>query len=226
MMIYSVYNKWGSYGVMRWRFCPFFHSVTYKQWHKTGINDHDIVPLKLHTSTLTLVPDQSWLPFTAPLLFFLLLNLIIIECQCLAPGVALTCPVLLHFLSWRTVESQIQSAHTGLSLSLACTHLIPASSVSTSDRTSLGTSEPGLQHQPDHRQPGVEPAGRRGRAQRRHVQGHMPALQLGTGGMRPVRAQCGVLPRAVGISGHVRDRRGPARPRKLHFRGGGGQWSV
>lgn len=113
-----------------------------------------------------------------------------------------------------------------LSLLLAAPLFNAASLPLRPDRTSLGAAEPRLQHQPDHRRPGVEPAGRHGRTQRRHLQGHLPALQLGARGVRGVRAQRGILAPAVGISGHVRDRGGPARPRQLHVRGGGGERRV
>lgn len=56
------------------------------------------------------------------------------------------------FLSSKNSEStDPYNAHSWLSLSLALSYLILASSVSTSDRTSLSATEPGLQHQPDHR---------------------------------------------------------------------------
>ena len=131
------------------------------------------------------------------------------------------------FFLWENSESTDPvNAHPWLSLSLAPSYLILASYLSTFDRTSLSAAEPGLQHQPDHCQPGMEPASRHGWPQRCHLQGYMQALQLGTWRVCSVWAQCGILPRTVRISGHLCDDPGPARPCQLHFRGGGCQWGV
>ena len=129
------------------------------------------------------------------------------------------------FFLWENSESTDPvNAHPWLSLSLAPSYLILASYLSTFDRTSLSAAEPGLQHQPDHCQPGMEPASRHGWPQRCHLQGYMQALQLGTWRVCSVWAQCGILPRTVRISGHLCDDPGPARPCQPHFRGGG--WAA
>lgn len=95
--------------------------------------------------------------------------------------------------------------------------------MSPPDRTPLGPAEPGLQHQPDHGEPGVEPPGGHGGPQRRHLQDYVPAVQLGARGVCPLRRERGLLPAAVWISRHLRHRPGPAGARQLHLRGGGRQ---
>lgn len=82
-----------------------------------------ILPLKLRAPLLNFTPFFHW-PWCLPELisfpctwtiFFspLDLSLIIIECQCLALGLELACPLLgFFFFSQRTEKTQIQSMHS------------------------------------------------------------------------------------------------------------------
>lgn len=156
-------------------------------------NNHHHYHHHHHCSSLLTPALRVWFPslpaltsvsarayFLQPFLL-LDLNLIIIECRCLAVGLKLACskhfffPSSLSSLGYRE-NTDLVDAQSGLSLSTALACLNQAFSVSTSDRTSLSATEPGLQHQPDYCQPGVEPTGWHGRPQWCQLQGYMQKL--------------------------------------------------
>lgn len=88
-------------------------------------------------------------------------------------------------------------------------------------RATIGSTKPALQHQPHHREPGVDPAGRHGRPQWRYLPDYMPPLHLGARGVLSVREQRCLFSTAEWINGHLRHHHRPVSPRKLHLRGGG-----
>lgn len=184
-----------------------------------------------------------WLPLYLPALVFLFRFELYYNCVSVWPkGSELACPVPVSLREQSRTVNRISSQYAhpvGCHFPSLALHYLtlpplppsflpssPSLSASRPDRTSLGATEPGLQHQPDHGQPGVEPAGRHGRSQRRDLQDYVPALQLGARGVRSVRGERGILPPAGGISGHLRERGGPAGPRQLHLRGWGSQRGI